>query len=73
MGGLIVRRHFLLFGDSPEVMKSSECFLPMKRQPSLPGSAPVATACVKNIKSIWLIHKSIRKNLDYITSRNLNE
>lgn len=65
MGGLIVRRHFLLFGDFPEVMKSSECFLLMKRQLSLPGSVPVATVCVKNIKSIWLIHKSIRKNLDY--------
>ena len=50
---------------STEIMKSSECFFPMKRQPSLPGFVPVATACVKNIKSIWLIHKSIRKDLDY--------
>lgn len=60
-------RHFLPFRDFSEVMKSSEYFLPMKRQPSLSGSVPVAIACVKNIKSIWLIHKSIRKNLTYKT------
>ena len=65
MGGWIARLHFLPFGDFLEVMKSSECFLPMKRQPLLPGFVPVAMACVKNIKSIWLIHKSIRKNLVY--------
>ncbi len=52
MGGWIARLHFLLSGDFPEVMKSSECFLSMKRQPSLPGFVPVAIACVKNIKSI---------------------
>lgn len=31
--------------------KKFRVFLPMKRQPSLPGSVPVATACVKN----WLM------------------
>ncbi len=65
MDGWIARLHFLPFGDFPEVMKSSECFLPMKRQPSLPGFVPVATACVKNIKSIWLIPKRIKQSLAY--------
>ena len=36
-----------------------------ERLKNLGGSVPVATACVKNIKSIWLIPKRIKQSLAY--------
>lgn len=46
-------------------MKGLVYFFPMRKQLSLPDTALAVTVCGNSIGNIWMIHKSIAKNLAY--------
>lgn len=65
MVGLIALLLFPPSKDFREAMKGLVYFFPMRKQLSLPDTALAVTVCGNSIGNIWIIHKSIAKNLAY--------